>query len=76
MSARTGIVIGSFVVGLMVTPALAAGESDFRLVEAVKARNTQAARALLKEHAVVTLLFSSKEERLNNAAALKAYLRK
>lgn len=35
-----------------------------------------ALRALLKEHAVVTLLFSSKEERLNNAAALKIYLRK
>jgi uncharacterized protein YeaO (DUF488 family) len=35
-----------------------------------------ALRALLKEHKTVTLLFSSKEERLNNAAALKAYLRK
>lgn len=32
--------------------------------------------ALLKEHAVVTLLFSSKEEKLNNAVVLKAYLRK
>ncbi len=35
-----------------------------------------ALRALLKEHSVVTLLFSSKEEKLNNAVALKAYLRK
>jgi uncharacterized protein YeaO (DUF488 family) len=35
-----------------------------------------ALRALLKEYTVVTLLFSSKEEKLNNAAALKAYLRK
>ncbi|HET7176845.1 MAG TPA: DUF488 family protein, partial [Gammaproteobacteria bacterium] len=33
-------------------------------------------RALLKAHATVTLLFSSKEEKLNNAVALKAYLRK
>lgn len=39
--------------------------------EAVKAL-----RAQLKAHAVVTLLFSSKEEKLNNAVALKAYLRK
>lgn len=31
-------------------------------------------RALLKRHKTVTFLFSSKEERLNNAAALKAYL--
>lgn len=31
-------------------------------------------RGLLKAHATVTLLFSSKEEKLNNAAALKAYL--
>src|SRR5580698_742832 len=35
-----------------------------------------ALRALLKTHATVTLLFSSKEKELNNAAALKAYLRK
>lgn len=35
-----------------------------------------ALRTLLKEHAVVTLLFSSKEEKRNNATALKAYLRK
>lgn len=33
-------------------------------------------RGLLKAHATVTLLFSSKEEKLNNAVALKAYLRK
>jgi uncharacterized protein YeaO (DUF488 family) len=33
-------------------------------------------KALLKQHRSVTFLFSSKEERLNNAAALKAYLRK
>ncbi|HEU5398171.1 MAG TPA: DUF488 family protein [Gammaproteobacteria bacterium] len=33
-------------------------------------------RSLLKAHATVTLLFSSKEEKLNNAVALKAYLRK
>ena len=33
-------------------------------------------RALLKRHKTVTFLFSSKEERLNNAAALKAYLRR
>ncbi len=33
-------------------------------------------KALLKEHTTVTFLFSSKEEKLNNAAALKAYLRK
>lgn len=36
----------------------------------------QELRTLLKAHATVTLLFSSKEEQLNNAAALKAYLRK
>jgi uncharacterized protein YeaO (DUF488 family) len=35
-----------------------------------------ALRVLLKEHTTVTLLFASKEEKLNNAAALKAYLRK
>lgn len=33
-------------------------------------------RALLKAYPTVTLLFSSKEEKLNNAVALKAYLRK
>jgi uncharacterized protein YeaO (DUF488 family) len=33
-------------------------------------------KALLKQHKTVTLVFSSKEEKLNNAAALKAYLRK
>ena len=33
-------------------------------------------KALLKQHRDVTFLFSSKEEELNNAAALKAYLRK
>jgi uncharacterized protein YeaO (DUF488 family) len=33
-------------------------------------------QGLLKQHRTATLLFSSKEERLNNAAALKAYLRK
>lgn len=33
-------------------------------------------RSLLKAHPTVTLLFSSKEEKLNNAVALKAYLRK
>ena len=33
-------------------------------------------KALLKQHRTVTLLFSSREERLNNAAALKAYLRR
>ncbi len=32
-------------------------------------------RALLRRHRSVTLLFSSKEERLNNAAALKSFLR-
>ncbi|HEV2212161.1 MAG TPA: DUF488 family protein [Gammaproteobacteria bacterium] len=36
----------------------------------------QELRALLKAHTTVTLLFSSKEEKLNNAVALKAYLRK
>lgn len=36
----------------------------------------QELRGLLKAHATVTLLFSSKEEKLNNAVALKAYLRK
>jgi uncharacterized protein YeaO (DUF488 family) len=36
----------------------------------------QELKALLKTHKTVTLLFSSKEERLNNAVALKAYLRK
>ncbi|HEY3859843.1 MAG TPA: DUF488 family protein [Gammaproteobacteria bacterium] len=36
----------------------------------------QELKALLKTHKTATLLFSSKEERLNNAAALKAYLRK
>ncbi len=33
-------------------------------------------KALLKQHKTVTFLFSSKEERLNNAAALKAWLRR
>lgn len=33
-------------------------------------------KALLKQHRTATFLFSSKEEKLNNAAALKAYLRK
>ena len=33
-------------------------------------------KALLKQHKTVTFLFSSKEEALNNAAALKAWLRK
>ena len=33
-------------------------------------------KALLKQHKTVTFLFSSKEETLNNAAALKAWLRK
>lgn len=33
-------------------------------------------KALLKQHKTVTFLFSSKEEKLNNAAALKAYLRR
>jgi uncharacterized protein YeaO (DUF488 family) len=32
-------------------------------------------KTLLKQHRTVTFLFSSKEEKLNNAAALKAYLR-
>lgn len=32
-------------------------------------------RALLKVHRQATFLFSSKEEKLNNAAALKAWLR-
>ncbi len=36
----------------------------------------QELRALLKVHKTVTFLFSSKEEKLNNAVALKAYLRK
>lgn len=34
----------------------------------------QELRALLKTHKTVTFLFSSKEEKLNNAVALKAYL--
>ena len=33
-------------------------------------------KALLKQHRTVTFLFSSKEEKLNNAAALKAWLRR
>jgi|SRR5882724_2090524 len=33
-------------------------------------------KALLRGHRTVTFLFSSKEEQLNNAVALKAYLRK
>ena len=33
-------------------------------------------RALLRQHRTATLLFSSKEEKLNNAAALKGLLRK
>ncbi|HEY4128500.1 MAG TPA: DUF488 family protein [Gammaproteobacteria bacterium] len=33
-------------------------------------------KALLKQHKAATLLFSSKVEKLNNAVALKAYLRK
>jgi uncharacterized protein YeaO (DUF488 family) len=33
-------------------------------------------RAVLKQHKTVTFLFSSKEEKLNNAAALKAYLKR
>ncbi len=36
----------------------------------------QELKALLKQHRTATLLFSSKEEKLNNATALKAYLRK
>jgi uncharacterized protein YeaO (DUF488 family) len=36
----------------------------------------QELKLLLKQHKTVTLVFSSKEEKLNNAAALKAYLRK
>jgi uncharacterized protein YeaO (DUF488 family) len=36
----------------------------------------QELKLLLKRHKTVTLVFSSKEEKLNNAAALKAYLRK
>ena len=36
----------------------------------------QELRALLKQHRSVTFLFSSREERLNNAVALKSYLRK
>jgi len=36
----------------------------------------QGLKALLKQHATVTFLFSSKQEKRNNAAALKAYLRK
>lgn len=33
-------------------------------------------KTLLKGHRTVTLLFSSREQQLNNAAALKAYLRR
>lgn len=33
-------------------------------------------KTLLKQHRIVTFLFSSKEEKLNNAVALKSYLRK
>jgi uncharacterized protein YeaO (DUF488 family) len=33
-------------------------------------------KLLLKQHRTVTFLFSSKEEKLNNATALKTYLRK
>ncbi len=33
-------------------------------------------KALLKRHKTVTFLFSSKEEKLNNATALRAYLRR
>ena len=33
-------------------------------------------KALLKQHRTATFLFSSKEEKLNNAVALKAHLRK
>ena len=33
-------------------------------------------KTLLKQHKTVTFLFSSKEEVLNNAAALKAWMRK
>ena len=36
----------------------------------------QELKTLLKQHRTVTFLFSSKEEKLNNAAALKLYLRK
>src|ERR1700757_24091 len=36
----------------------------------------QEVKVLLKQHRSVTFVFSSKEEKLNNAAALKAYLRK
>jgi uncharacterized protein YeaO (DUF488 family) len=32
-------------------------------------------KTLLKEHKTVTFLFSSKEEKFNNAAALKSFLR-
>lgn len=33
-------------------------------------------KALLRQHRTATFLFSSREEKLNNAAALKSYLRK
>jgi uncharacterized protein YeaO (DUF488 family) len=33
-------------------------------------------KLLLKQHRTMTFLFSSKEEKLNNAVALKAYLRR
>ena len=33
-------------------------------------------KVLLRQHRTATFLFSSKEEKLNNAVALKAYLRK
>jgi len=36
----------------------------------------QGLKTLLKQHKTVTLVFSSKEEKLNNAAALKRYLHK
>lgn len=36
----------------------------------------QGLKALLKQHKTATFLFSSKEEQINNAVALKRYLRK
>ena len=53
---------------------------EFRRRYAAELRQQQdalaALRALLKRHKTVTFLFSSKEETLNNAAALKAWLRR
>ncbi|HSN18194.1 MAG TPA: DUF488 family protein [Gammaproteobacteria bacterium] len=54
--------------------------SEFKRRYRAELKGEQAAlkalKALLRQHRTATLLFSSKEEQLNNAAALKGFLRR